>query len=163
MDAYLLGGRAFGSAATQTTFAQDGYLMGVVRANKLDVAINRDEDLLAAIFQTGCASALLAGLLTEDRKPWSREDALKNAAHFDSLTAAEDKAALLAALEGLLAGFFHDAGRSSTPSTATSSTRPPRKTQVRGRKPRPPALTQSSAAATGSPSSPPSPSAPASA
>jgi hypothetical protein len=30
---YMLGGRPYRSAAQQTTFALDGYLMGVVRAN----------------------------------------------------------------------------------------------------------------------------------
>lgn len=156
----MLGGRAYGSAATQTTFAQDGYLMGVVRANKLDVAINRDEDLLAAIFVAGCASALLAGLLTEDRKPWSVADAKANALYFDGLTADEDKSQLLAALEGLLAGFFLGGGRSSTHSTGMSSTRPPRKTAARGRKPRLPVQTpQASAETSGPESSPSSPSA----
>lgn len=152
---YLLGGRPYRSAAQQTTFAQDGYLMGVVRAHGLDAVIQRDGDLLAAIFTTGCASALLAGLLVEDGKPWSREDATANAARFDRLTAQEEKDQLLAALEGLLAGFFPIGARSSTASPTSSAGKGTRRSRR--------ATARETAAASGSSSSPPSPSTPASA
>lgn len=154
---YLLGGRSFRSAATQTTFAQDGYLMGVVRANKLDTAINRDEDMLAAIFTAGCASALLSALLVEDGKTWSRETALANVTHFDGLTADDEKALLVAALERLLIRFFPAGGSSSKASPTSSREGAPRR-RPRRRTVAMPAITAES----GPDSSPTSPSTPAS-
>ena len=160
MQAYLLGGRAYGSAATQPTFAQRGWLMGLMREHKLDRVIDRNGDLLTAVLKAGCASDLLAGLLTEDRKPWHREDAEKNAAYFDGLTEPSDAQQLLDALAFLLADFFPHRGSSSTASP-TSSTRPPRQTASRGRKPRRPVTTPESSTETSPASSPPSVSAPA--
>ena len=154
----MLGGRAYGSAAQQPTFAQRGFLMGAVRANGLDKVINRDGDLLGAILDTGSASRLLAGLLTEDGTAWTRENALANAAYFDGLTSEEDFAQLLSALESLLAGFFAPSGTSSTPSPTSSGRR--RKTSAEKRATiRATKLTSDSAA--GPTSAPPSPSTPA--
>lgn len=158
----MLGGRAYGSAATQTTIAQSGYLMGVLRKHGLDRVINKDGDLLGAVMEAGCASALVAGLLTEDRKSWTRDEALKNAAFFDALPN-DDNKVFWDALALLLADFFVPGGSSSTASP-TSSTRPPRKTAARGRKPRLPAnKPPNSAEMSGPESSPPLLSEPASA
>ena len=147
----MLGGRAYRSAAQQTTFAQDGYVMGVVRTHQLDDVINRGEDLLAAVFSSGSAASLLSGVLVEDGQVWSRERAIANARHFDALTAPEDKAALLAAMEGLLAGFFLDASPSSTDSPTSSGEAGTRRRRSRR------ARTRTTAADTGSASSPVSP------
>lgn len=162
MEAYLLGGRAYGSAATQPTIAQSGYLMGVLRKHGLDKVIGRDGDLLGAVLEAGCASQLVAGLLTEDRRPWKRDEALKNAEFFDSLTDEASHAEFWGALSRLLPDFFPHGGSSSTASP-TSSTRRGRKTEARPRKPRLPARPPESSTTSGLPSSPSSPSAPASA
>jgi hypothetical protein len=142
-EAYVLGGRPYRSPAQQPTFAQRGYLMGTLRTHKIDVAINKDADVLAAIFSTGCASALLSGLLVEDGAAWTREKAIKNAAYFDGLTTDDDFTALCAALESLLAGFFPLTGSSSTASP-TSSTPPARKARKQ-RRPRVPTPTSDTA------------------
>lgn len=152
---YTLGGRYFDPAAKQVTFAQRGFVMGTVRANGIDKVITRDGDVLGAILDSGCAAKLLAGLLTEDGRPWTREDALANATHFDGLTEDADIEQLLSALESLLAGFFVNRGSSSTASP-TSSAPAARKTRRRTR----PAVTPPSDSATGPTSAPPSPSTP---
>jgi hypothetical protein len=155
-EVFMLGGRAYRSAATAPTFAQRGFLMGVTRTHALDATIARDGDLLAAIFSAGCASTLLAALLVETDNAWTREAAIKNAAFFDGLTADEDHAALLAALEGLLAGFFPPSGTSS-PDSPTSSTRAA--TGKAARKPRRRRVAMPAIDTASSPtSSPPSPS-----
>lgn len=154
----MLGGRAFGSAAQQPTFAQRGFLMGAVRANGLDRVIARDGDLLGAILDTGSASKLLAGLLTEDGKPWDRETALANATFFDGLTDEADHDQLLSALEALLAGFFVNREGSSTPSPTSSGRR--RKTSAEKRAAHR-ARKQTSDSVAGPTSAPPSPSTPA--
>ena len=153
----MLGGRAYGSAAQRPTFAQRGYVMGVLRTTGLDRVIAKDGDLLGAILDAGCASKLLAGLLTEDGKPWDRETALATAAFFDGLTSDEDYDAYLSAVEALLAGFLVHRGTSSTPSPTSSRRRKSsaeKRAASRAKK-----LTSDSAA--GPTSAPPSPSTPA--
>lgn len=163
MQVYMLGGRAYGSAATQTTFAQDGWIMGLFRKHGFGKVVARDGDLLGAVLEAGAAAPLLAGLLTEDRTPWSREAAVKNAAYFDGLADPADKQALLDALALLLADFFVPGGSSSTASPTSSTRRRSQRAKGNARKSILPATTRSDSAASGPTSSPPSPSAPASA
>jgi hypothetical protein len=154
----MLGGRAYGSAATQPTIAQAGYLMGVLREHGIDKVIARDGDVLGAVLKAGCASALVAGLVTEDRAPWTRESAAKHAAFFDALPN-EENAAFWDALAILLSDFFVPRGSSKTASP-TSSTRPRRKTGAERKQALRPATTPENATAITSASSLPSPSTP---
>lgn len=155
---YVLGGRGYVSAAHTPTFAQRGYLMGVVRANGLDRVIAKDGDLLGAILSAGCASTLLAGLLVESGTAWTRDAALTNATFFDGLTDEADHDQLLSALEALLAGFFVNREGSSTPSPTSSGRR--RKTSAEKRAAHR-ARKQTSDSVAGPTSAPPSPSTPA--
>jgi hypothetical protein len=155
----MLGGRPYRSAAQQTTIAQSGYLMAVLYKHGLNPVIDRGGDLFGAILDAGCAAELVAALVTEDGKPWSRDDAIRNAALFNALPN-DENSEFWTALSQLLTDFF-PLGGSSSPASPTSSTRPPRQTAARGRKPRRPATTPENSTASGPTSPPTSPSAPA--
>jgi hypothetical protein len=132
--------------------------MGALRTHGIDRVISKDGDVLGAILDAGCASKLLAGLITEDGRKWTRDEALSNVAFFDGLTDDTEYEQYLAALESLLAGFFPRSGSSSTASPTSSRAR--RKTSAEKRAARR-AMTPPSDSATGPTSAPPSPSTPA--
>jgi hypothetical protein len=121
----LLGGRAYRSAATATTFEQDAYLMALLRKHHIVEAVEADGDVLAAILGSGQIAEFLAALLVVDGTEWSRTGAELNARTFNGLTDVDDKARLFSAVESLLAGFFALGGASSvnspTSSTATAT------------------------------------------
>lgn len=153
-NGYLLGGRAYRSAATQPTFAQRGFIMGTLRTNGIDAVINRDGDVLGAVLDTGCATKLLAGVLVEDGNAWSREAAVTNAAFFDGLTSEEDFTALCTAVEALLVGFFSQPNAGSSTASPTSSA-PSAKAKRGTRRPRAPKpVSDTVSSPTSSPSSP---------
>lgn len=157
-NAYLLGGRAYRSAAQQTTFQHDAYLMALLRRHKLVEVIEADGDLLGAILASGEAAELLSALLVEDGKAWNPTDAKANVGYFNALTDQESKAQLTDALILLLADFFAPGGSSSTASPTSSTRRPRRKTASRGSRVPVPAPTPQTATENGPTSSPPSPS-----
>lgn len=148
----MLGGRIFSPVAGPTTFEQDAYLMALLYRHKLHTIVAAGGDVLAALLGSGEAPSFLASVLVEDGQTWSRFSADANAKAFAALTDQEEKAALLGALEGLLAGFFVGEGSSSGRSpTSSRAARKPRATTGR----HVPTLPPSSA--TGLDSSPDSP------
>lgn len=154
----MLGGRVYSSAAQQTTFEQDAYLMALLRTHRIAETIDADGDVLAAVLRSGQIAEFLAALLVVDGTEWSRAAADLNAKTFNSLTDPADKAKLFVAVESLLAGFFPLGGTSSassptsSPTPATASRRRPR------RRPPPPAEPQTDSVGSGPASSPVSPS-----
>lgn len=149
---FVLGGRVFSPAVASTTYIHDAYLMGLMYQHE----IHKAPDLLRAVLASGVPDQFLAGLLTEDEKPWNRDDAKANAKFFAELTDPEDKQALNAALMTLL-DFLESGGSSSTASPTSSSEAadspaPPRRTR-RARKP----MVSSASGPTSAPLSPPTP------
>jgi hypothetical protein len=155
----MLGGRAYRSAAQQPTFAQSGYLRGLLLTHGLYPVIESGGDVLAAIYTAGCESALIAGLIVEDGRSWSREAAAKNAQFFEGLTDAAEHAQLDDALALLLSNFTTPKGISNEASPTFSADTPKGKRKTRRRR----AETPPSAAGSGSMSSPVSPTSTASA
>jgi hypothetical protein len=162
---YLLGGRAYRSAATQTTIQQDARTMALLRKYPaLQRAIDGDGDLLGALLDSDPAS-FVAQLLVEDTdgKVWTPEDAAANAVFFNGLTDAESKAQFFDALTILLSDFFALGGSSSTASPTSSEPRRERGTKGRRRRSSRRAVTPPSDSASGPASSPVSPTSTASA
>lgn len=147
-EAYLLGGRAYRSAATQTTWQQDNWTMALLRKHGL----SESTDVLHAILACGEAAEFLAGWLVAKDQTWSPEVARENAAYFNGLTDPASKAQLYDVIGRLLTDFFPHGGSSSTasPTSSEGSTR---------RKPgRRRATLPAISAVSGPMSSPPSPS-----
>jgi len=130
-----LDGREFQAIDNAVTAAQNDYTIGNLRAaGALEVLAGlnpqkRDadsiskpaNDYLTRIFLTGRKGFILAGLLTEVGKTWTRAEADRNAARFDQITDLEEIQTMAAILSELVITFFQRAGTSS-PSFPKSST-----------------------------------------
>jgi hypothetical protein len=138
-----LDGREFQAIDNAVTAAQNDYTIGNLRAaGALEVLAGlnpqkRDadsiskpaNDYLTRIFLTGRKGFILAGLLTEVGKTWTRAEADRNAARFDQITDLEEIQTMAAILSELVITFFQRAGtsspsfpRSSTPTVADRAT-----------------------------------------
>jgi hypothetical protein len=130
-----LDGREFQAIDNAVTAAQNDYTIGNLRAaGALEVLAGlnpqkRDadsiskpaNDYLTRIFLTGRKGFILAGLLTEVGKTWTRAEADRNAARFDQITDLDEIQTMAAILSELVITFFQRAGTSS-PSFTKSST-----------------------------------------
>jgi hypothetical protein len=71
--------------------------------DKLDVLAQK---CVEAAYENGTLYEILAGILVEDGKKWTRENALANAEYFGELTNKNDKAALHGPLASILVLYF---------------------------------------------------------
>lgn len=109
-----IAGRTFHGVTQELCAAQDDYLIGQLRlAGALELVMSADknpeataEALLTQIMISGRSPHVLAGCLTETGTQWTFEEASRNAAAFASVTNAEDKRAMNAAIVGFVVGFF---------------------------------------------------------
>jgi hypothetical protein len=110
-----INGRKFHGVTQELSAAQDDYLIGQLRlagaieillAAEKDAAQTTAESLLTQIMVSGRSPYVLAGCLTEAGKPWTFEDAARNAEIFAAVTNPEDKRAMSAAIVGFVVGFF---------------------------------------------------------
>lgn len=124
-----LDGRNFRFVSQSLTAAQDDYIIGHLRrcgaiealANESVPAERRAEDLLTRVMLAGETSAVLAGVLVQEGKHWTREAAERNAQRFASITDEGEKIAMRDMLIGFVIGFFDFARRSAATSRKSSS------------------------------------------
>jgi hypothetical protein len=110
----VIGGRKFRGVNQELSAAQDDYIIGQLRlAGALDLVLGAEKNpeataemLLTQIMISGRAPQILAGCLTEADKPWTFEEATRNAGVFASTTNTEDKQAMRTAIVGFVVGFF---------------------------------------------------------
>jgi hypothetical protein len=134
-----LDGRRFHSITQQLTANQDDYILAHLRlAGALEVLSDLDgvkrtkekraEDLLTQILLSGRTHHILAGLLTEEGKTWSRAEADANAARFAGITDHAEKAAMRTSIVEFVIGFFSSGAPSSgnSPKSSRRSGRVPR-------------------------------------
>jgi hypothetical protein len=127
-------GREFEGTNQQITAAQNDYIIGHLRvAGALEVLAQLDpkhseesiekarEQLVTRIYLSGRKAQILAGVLTEVGKRWSRAEADRNAARFEELTDAEDIQTMTAALVRTVIDFFASVGKSSASSPKSST------------------------------------------
>jgi len=145
MESIIIDGREFHGVTQELSAAQDDYLIGQLRlAGALDVMLGvggrpgprqgepgdkidapetpeeQAERLLTQIMISGRGAQVLAGCLTEAGKPWTFEEATRNAAIFAAITNAQDKLAMREAIVGFVTGFFLYANRSARTSRKSS-------------------------------------------
>jgi hypothetical protein len=131
-----LDGREFSEAGHSVTAAQYDYIVGQLHAAGAREALagldptQRDAtttiekpaaDFVTRIYLTGRKSFILAGLLTEVGKHWTRVDADRNAAKFDQITDVEEIATMGKSIAGIAIVFFQSAGRSLRSSPKSSN------------------------------------------
>jgi hypothetical protein len=128
-ETIILDGRTFQGITQALTAAQDDYVLVILRrsgalsllskvpnnATDQDRAERADE-LVTAVLESGRNHHLLAGLLTEPGKKWTRDEAERNAARFADITDAAEKIAMHKYLVQFIVGFFP----SGEPSSMTS-------------------------------------------
>jgi hypothetical protein len=130
-----LDGREFAGVDQAITAAQNDYIIGHLRAaGALEVLSGLDltqsqqpaidkaqEDLVTRIFLSGRKSFILAGLLTEVGKKWSRAEADRNAAIFNEVADPVDLDLMTSLVVRAVIDFFQYAGKSSLSSLKSSS------------------------------------------
>jgi hypothetical protein len=122
-----LDGREFSEVDHSITAAQNDYVIGHLRAAGALEALagldptQRDDvaafekpaaDFVTRIYLTGRKSFILAGLLTEVGKTWTRVEADRNAAKFDQTVDLEDITTMGKLIAETVIIFFQSAGRS---------------------------------------------------
>lgn len=135
MDSIRLAGKEFTLLDQQMTAAQQDYLSARFnRAGVTDLFVmpgqkpTEDElvklrsEFVARILESGQKSFLLAGMLTEVGKKWSRVDADKNAALFDAITDRAEKEIMSESFVVWSMAFFLSAAKSSMTSPSSSIT-----------------------------------------
>jgi hypothetical protein len=164
---YMLGGRAYRSATTQTSIRQDNWTMALYRRHRVLERTRKGEDLVGILLDSNAIAGFLAGVLAEDDKPWTFADAKANEALFERLqdTAAdpETRTAFYDALTLVLDDFFANGGSSWTASPTSPANENARKARKPRGQRRPRVMTPTNDTASGPASSPPSPSSTASA
>jgi hypothetical protein len=129
-DIIELAGRKFQGVTQAVTAAQDDYITVVLndsRAAELieEVARGKKDQsaqvLLQTILRSGHASKLLAGLLTEEGKKWSRLDADDNARIFSEITNTDEKVRMRTFMVGWVLAFFRSGEASSRTSPKSSN------------------------------------------
>lgn len=130
-----LNGRDFSEVDHSITAAQNDYIVGHLRAaGALEALAGLDPeqrdattiekpaaDFVTRIYLTGRKSFILAGLLTETGKTWTRADADRNAATFQQITDVEDIANMAKMIAEIVIIFFQSAGRSLQSSPKSSN------------------------------------------
>jgi hypothetical protein len=130
-ETITLAGREFSIVGQDVSAAQDDYLMGHLRlAGAIEVLADIDEKrtpekkseaLLTKLLISGRKQFVVAGLLTEVGKKWTRESAERNAATFAEITEHDEKRAMYQTLVALTLIFFKLGERSSATSPTFSS------------------------------------------
>lgn len=136
-----LDGREFSEVDHTITAAQNDYIIGHLRAagalealagldptqRDVDTIGKPAADFVTRIYLTGRKSFILAGLLTEAGKPWSRAEADRNAAKFDQITNLEEITTMGKIIAEIVIVFFQSAGRSlqSSPKSSNPSDEAP--------------------------------------
>jgi hypothetical protein len=131
-DTITLDGRKFTSVSQAITANQDDYILAHLRvAGAIDVLSDLDgiqrtkekraEDLLTQILLSGKTHHILAGLLTEQGRIWTRDEADANAARFSQITSVEEKSAMRSSIMRFIIGFFSLGEPSSETSQKSSS------------------------------------------
>jgi hypothetical protein len=136
-----LDGRDFSEVDHSITAAQNDYIIGHLRAagalealagldpNQRDAAALEKPaaDFVTRIYLTGRKSFILAGLLTQVGKPWTRVEADRNAAKFDRIVDLEEIALMGKLIAEIVILFFQSAGRSlrSSPKSSNPSVEVP--------------------------------------
>jgi hypothetical protein len=90
----------------------------IARGDKSDGIAQR---LLRKILKSGRASELLAGLLTEKGKKWTRREALRNAEIFAEIRDNGEQVVMRSAMVSFVFGFFRSGEASSTTSPKSSN------------------------------------------
>jgi hypothetical protein len=128
-ETITLDGRRFQGITQALTAAQDDWILVILRrSGTLDLLSKvpknatdqergeRADELVTTVLESGRNHHLLAGLLTEPGKKWTREEAERNAARFADITDAAEKLAMHKFLVQFIVGFF----QSGEPSSMTS-------------------------------------------
>jgi thymidine phosphorylase len=114
-DTIKIDGRQFHGVTQELSAAQDDFLIGQLRlAGALELLLaaqknpeeQKAEALLTQILVSGRAPQILAGVLTEEGKKWTHEEATRNADVFANITNGEDKQAMRMSIVGFVVGFF---------------------------------------------------------
>lgn len=130
-----LDGRDFSEVDHSITAAQNDYIVGHLRAaGALEALAGLDPsqrdattiekpaaDFVTRIYLTGRKSFILAGLLTESGKTWTRVEADRNAAKFDQITDVDEISAMAKSIAEIVVIFFQSAGRSLQSSPKSSN------------------------------------------
>ena len=93
----------------------------VAKIARKDKSPDLGQRLLRTILKSGRASEVLAGLLTEKGKRWTRREALRNAEIFAEIRDNVAQVAMRGALVAFVIGFFQSGPASSTTSPKSSS------------------------------------------
>jgi hypothetical protein len=129
-----LDGREFRPIDQALAAAQDDYILVILRrsgalelltkipkdASLADRALRAGE-LVTIVLESGLNHRLLAGMLTEVGKKWTREEAERNAARFAEITDGEEKLTMHRRLVGFIVSFFPSGEPSSMTSPNSSS------------------------------------------
>jgi hypothetical protein len=121
-----LDGRDFSEVDHSITAAQNDYIVGHLRAaGALEALAGLDPnqrdattidkpaaDFVTRIYLTGRKSFILAGLLTQVGKTWTRAEADRNAARFDQVVDLEEIGLMGKLIAEIVIVFFLSAGRS---------------------------------------------------
>jgi hypothetical protein len=132
METITLDGRNFRSITQALTASQDAYILAHLRAggcieilSDLDGVKRTQEqraaDLLTQILMSGRTHHILAGILTEEGKAWTRKDADANAERFAAITDAGEKTLMRSSIVSFVIGFFSLGAPSSETSQKSSS------------------------------------------
>ncbi len=136
-EVIFLDGREFVTIAQNITAAQDDYILvqlndsGAADVLREIAAGKRSEviatRLLQTILRSGLTSNLLAGLLTEKGKKWTRRDADRNAERFAEITDNEEKVRMRKSVVGFVIGFFQlgEASSGTSPKSSNPSEEDP--------------------------------------
>ena len=130
-ETVLLDGREFSNVSQNITAAQNDYIYvqlndcGASRLLK-QVADGKRSDplaheLLLTILRSGMSSQVLASLLTEKGKKWTRIEADRNAAIFAEITDNEEIIRMRKVIVNFVSAFFQSGEVSSTTSPTSSS------------------------------------------
>ena len=114
-----LDGRTFDGTAQFRTEDQSAYIeyqlwrAGVIEVTSDLRGVTRPkersaDDVLTEILFSGRKSYIVAGLLTEKRKLWDRDEADRNARRFESITDVREKAAMQSLLAEFVASVFSE-------------------------------------------------------
>ena len=125
-----LDGRQFGPVGQSLTAAQDDYINANLRlADAMPIIAKMNEnnyeqcaqELLTNIMLRGLKFNILAGVLAEQGRKWSRSEAERNAARFAEITDEAEKHLMQTEVVGFVLGFTQSARQFSRTSQSSST------------------------------------------
>ena len=130
-ESVKLDGREFSSVSQAITAAQDDYIVVYLNESGATMVLHEkatnDEQrkikaqrLLQTILKSGLTNYILAGILTEKGKKWTRQEADANAIRFAEITDRKEQAFMRSAIVAFVIGFFRSGEASSTTSPKSS-------------------------------------------